>query len=188
MTARRRRAVPLLALCLCGSAFAQRPAPPAVIAPVRVAVPPGEATGEWKGDVLVVTTTHLKIGWIRRNGVPRSDRATLTEHWVRHGDQLTLVSIVHDPVYLTEPFLRTTDFEMDLHQQIDPYPCEAVEEVPRPQGYVPHYPFGTRQENFAKHFGLPIEAVQGGKETIYPEYELKMRKAIADMAAKPAAK
>ena len=53
----------------------------------------GFSTGEWKGDILVVTTTHLKIGWIRRNGVPRSDSATLTEHWIRHDDQLTLVKI-----------------------------------------------------------------------------------------------
>src|SRR6266568_556070 len=51
----------------------------------------GFSTGKWEGDMLTVTTTHLKAGWIRRNGVPRSDRATLTEHWIRHGDYLTLV-------------------------------------------------------------------------------------------------
>ena len=43
--------------------------------------------------------------------------------------------------------------------------------------------FGTVQSNFAKHHGLPLEAVMGGKETIYPEYEAKIRKAIADAAA-----
>jgi hypothetical protein len=57
------------------------------------------------------------------------------------------------------------------------------------QGYVPHYPFGTVQSNFARHHGLPLEAVMGGKETIYPEYEAKIRKAIADAAAaKPSSK
>jgi hypothetical protein len=30
--------------------------------------------GKWDGDILTVTTTHLKVGWIRRNGIPRSDR------------------------------------------------------------------------------------------------------------------
>ncbi|MFM2124813.1 MAG: Beta-lactamase precursor, partial [Acidobacteriota bacterium] len=140
----------------------------------------GFSTGEWKGDVLVVTTTHLKIGWIRRNGVPRSDRATLTEHWIRHGDQLTLVSIVHDPVYLTEPFLRTTDFEMDPHQQIDPYPCEAVEEVPRAQGYVPHHlpgtnPFLTEFPTAHKLTGGPE---RGGAATMYGSgYEAPVRQA-----------
>ena len=37
----------------------------------------GFSTGEWDGDMLKVTTTHLKEGWLRRNGVPRSEKATL---------------------------------------------------------------------------------------------------------------
>lgn len=37
----------------------------------------GFSTGRWQGDVLVVTTTHLKPGHLRRNGIPRSDLA----HW-----------------------------------------------------------------------------------------------------------
>lgn len=131
----------------------------------------GFSTGVWQGDILVVTTTHLKTGWIRRNGVPRSDRATLTEHWIRHGDALTLVSIVDDPVYLTEPFLRSTDFEYAPRQQIDPYPCEIVEEVPRPQGYVPHYlpeanPFLTE---FRDKYRLTNQAERGGASTMYPD-------------------
>ena len=36
--------------------------------------------------MLKVTTTHLKEGWLRRNGVPRSEKATLIEHFIRHGD------------------------------------------------------------------------------------------------------
>ena len=131
----------------------------------------GFSTGVWQGDILVVTTTHLKTGWIRRNGVPRSDRATLTEHWIRHGNALTLVSIVHDPVYLTEPFIRSTDFEFDLRQQIDPYPCEAVEEVPRPQGYVPHHLPGTNPflKEFPTAHKLTADAERGGASTMYPE-------------------
>ncbi len=100
----------------------------------------GFSTGAWDGDILTVTTTHLKIGWIRRNGIPRSDRATLVEHWIRHGDRLTLVSVVNDPVYLTEPFIRSTDFTLDPHQSIDPYPCESVVEVVRAKGIVPQLP------------------------------------------------
>ena len=86
----------------------------------------GFATGKWEGDMLTVTVTHLKEGYIRRNGMPRSDQATVTEHWMRHGDFLTVVTIVNDPVYLTEPFIRTTDYELDLHQHVPPYPCEMV--------------------------------------------------------------
>jgi glyoxylase-like metal-dependent hydrolase (beta-lactamase superfamily II) len=132
----------------------------------------GFSTGKWDGDVLTVTTTHLKIGWIRRNGIPRSDRATLVEHWIRHGDHLTLVSIVNDPVYLTEPFVRTTDFMEAPRQQIDPYPCESVVEIPREKGEVPNYlpgknPFLTE---FRDRFKLPAQAVHGGAQTMYPEY------------------
>src|SRR6202047_4112740 len=103
----------------------------------------GFSTGKWEGDMLPVTTTHLKIGWIRRNGIPRSDKATLTEHWVRHGEYLTLISIVTDPVYLTEPFIRTTNWVADPRQNIAPYPCESVTEVVRPAGVVPHHLPGT---------------------------------------------
>ena len=41
----------------------------------------GFSTGIWEGNMLTITTTHLKTNYIRRNGVPRSDKATLTEHW-----------------------------------------------------------------------------------------------------------
>jgi len=58
---------------------------------------------------------------------------------------------------------------------------EVVDEVAtRNPGYVPHYPLGAKQDSFAKAHGLPFEATQGGKETIYPEYELKVRKMLAD--------
>jgi glyoxylase-like metal-dependent hydrolase (beta-lactamase superfamily II) len=130
----------------------------------------GFSTGKWDGDILTVTTTHLKIGWIRRNGIPRSDRATLTEHWIRHGDRLTLVSIVNDPVYLTEPFIRSTDFVSDPHQQIDPYPCEVVTEVPRAKGEVPNFLPGTNPflSEFATKHAIPEKAARGGAETMYP--------------------
>ncbi|MCU1335170.1 MAG: hypothetical protein JWO19_751, partial [Bryobacterales bacterium] len=130
----------------------------------------GFSTGKWDGDILTVTTTHLKIGWIRRNGIPRSDRATLIEHWIRHGDRLTLVSIVNDPVYLTEPFIRSTDFISEPSQQIEPYPCEVVVEVPRPKGAVPHHLPGTNTalNEFATHHAISEKAARGGADTMYP--------------------
>jgi hypothetical protein len=136
----------------------------------------GFSTGKWDGDMLTVTTTHLKIGWIRRNGIPRSDKATLTEHWVRHGDYLTLISIVTDPVYLTEPFIRTTNWVADPRQNIAPYPCESVTEVVRPAGVVPHHLPGTNTflGEFPAKYGLPVEATRGGAETMYPEYRQKI--------------
>jgi len=136
----------------------------------------GFSTGKWDGDMLTVTTTHLKMGWIRRNGIPRSDKAVLTEHFVRHGDYLTLISVINDPVYLTEPFVRTTNWALDPHQQIAPYPCDAVVEVERPQGTVPHHLLGSNKflGEFAAKMNLPYEPTRGGAETMYPEYQLKL--------------
>ena len=137
----------------------------------------GFSTGKWEGDMLTVTTTHLKIGWIRRNGIPRSDRGTLVEHWIRHDNNLTLVSIVTDPVYLTEPFIRTTDWMLEPDQQIAPYPCEAVTEVERPLGVVPHHLPGTNPFllEFPTRFQIPPQATRGGAETMYPEYAEKLK-------------
>src|SRR3974377_1139803 len=67
----------------------------------------GFSTGKWEGDILTVYTTHLKEGWIRRNGVPRSDRAVIVEHFIRHADGMTLMTVITDPLYLTEPMVRT---------------------------------------------------------------------------------
>jgi hypothetical protein len=57
----------------------------------------GFATGKWEGNVLTVTTTHIKRGWVRANGVPQSDQATVIEHFIRHGDRITHFSVTTDP-------------------------------------------------------------------------------------------
>jgi hypothetical protein len=138
----------------------------------------GFSTGKWDGDMLTVFTDHLKMGWIRRNGVPRSWDATVEEHLIRHGDYLTVVAIVNDRVYLTEPFIRTTDFAADPRQQIGPYPCDMVTEVIRPKGVVPSHLPGTNTflTEFSARYGIPYEATRGGAETMYPEYRNKLKK------------
>ncbi len=138
----------------------------------------GFSTAKWDGHILTVTTTHLKEGYIRRNGVARSDVATMTEHFIRHGNRLTVVTIVSDPVYLTEPFIRSTDYELDLAQQIPPYPCGVVEEVERPQGGVPHHLPGTNTQltEFASRHALPYATTRGGANTMYPEYRDELKK------------
>ena len=136
----------------------------------------GFSTGKFEGNMLTITTTHLKNGWIRRNGIPRSEKATVTEHVMRNGDYLTWMVIINDPVYLTEPFVRTTDFVLDLQQVIAPYPCESVVEVDRPLGVVPHHLPGTNTflTEFTTKYKLPTETARGGAETMYPEYRGKL--------------
>ena len=138
----------------------------------------GFSTGTWEGDMLTVTTTHLKEYIIRRDGIPTSDLATMREHWIRHGDYLTIVQIVTDPVYLTEPFIQTTDFVLDLHIRDAPELCEVEEETDHPKGWVPHrLPGSTNDsEEFARKHGIPVEAARGGAETMYPEYRAKLQR------------
>jgi hypothetical protein len=137
----------------------------------------GFSTGRLEGGVLVVSTTHLKAGWIRRNGLPLSDRATMTDRFYRHGDLLTHVMIIEDPVYLTEPLVKTNGFALVENGSMNPYPCETVVEVERDEGFVPSYLPGQNPflRQFAEAHGLPYEATRGGAETALPEYEEKLR-------------
>ncbi|HLK51713.1 MAG TPA: MBL fold metallo-hydrolase [Bryobacteraceae bacterium] len=148
----------------------------------------GFSTGKWEGPQLTVVTTHLKEGYVRRNGVPRSDRATLVEHWIRHGNFLTLVSIIDDPVYLTDPLIRTTNWEFAPEQSIDPYPCEVAEEVERKAGVVPHHLPGTNAflAEFRAKYHLPETAARGGRETMYPEFRAVLKQGATPAYPSPA--
>src|SRR5215467_15614957 len=78
----------------------------------------GFSTGKWQGNMLVVTTTHLKGAYLRRNGASFSDNATMMEYITRHGNYLVVTMIVTDPVWLEEPFIQTTHYELDVHTQL----------------------------------------------------------------------
>src|SRR6187431_1833476 len=109
----------------------------------------GFSTGRWEGTTLVITTTHLKEGFIQRDGLAFSDRTTMTEYVIRHGNYLTANLYVDDPVWLAEPLMRSSAWVLDdtlgpVMQQR--YPCgpnEIVVEVVRPKGEVPHHQPGT---------------------------------------------
>ena len=136
----------------------------------------GFSTGRWEGNVLVVETSHLKAGWMRRNGLALSDRARMTERFFRHGDLLTHTYIIEDPVYLTEPLVKTNGFRLLPNGVIQPYPCQPAVEVERDPGDVPHHLPGQNPYigEFAKKHNLPIEATRGGAETALPEFAKKL--------------
>ena len=136
----------------------------------------GFSTGRWQGDQLTVETTHLKVGWIQRNGVANSDLATMTEHFMRHGDILTVVTTVKDPVYLEEPFVRSTNWVLDARQEVVRTQFDIVDEVAgHPKGYIPHLlpgspGFELKKTEFADKHKLPRAAVRGGAATTRPEF------------------
>ena len=138
----------------------------------------GFSKGHWEGNVLVVETTHLKAGWIRRNGMALTDQAHMTERFIRHGNVLTHVYMIEDPNYLTEPLIKTNGFLLNNDLTMAPYPCESVVEVPREEGEVPHHLPGqnTFINEYAKKHNLPVEATRGGAETALPEFMKKLQK------------
>lgn len=146
----------------------------------------GFSTGKFEGNMLTVYTTHIKSGWVRRNGLRQTDQATMTEHFIRHGDQMTHVSIVTDPATFTEPLIRTEDLGLRVKNgQSWLYPCDPVVEIERPRGAVPHYLPGQNPflHEFADLYRIPVEAAMGGAETMYPEYRAKLAK-LRSAAAK----
>ena len=69
-----------------------------------------------KAGSLKVVTTHLRPGYLRKNGVPYSANTVLTEYYTRtnedNGDTwLIVTTIVEDPQYLQQPFVTSTHFK-----------------------------------------------------------------------------
>jgi hypothetical protein len=111
--------------------------------------PASDAGGNWQGvsnalwemvpagrgttpiGSLKVITTHLKPGYLRKNGVPYSANATLTEYFDRvnepNGDAyLVLTTTVEDPVYLAQPFLTASHFRKQADAKgWNPTACSA---------------------------------------------------------------
>jgi glyoxylase-like metal-dependent hydrolase (beta-lactamase superfamily II) len=138
----------------------------------------GFSTGEWHGDILTVNTSHIKAEFFRRSGIPSSDRTTLVEHYVRHGNVMSHVMIASDPVYLTEPLIMTEEFVlMERGNQNWLYNCEYAMEIARPKNEVPHFLEGTNPslKEYADRYGIPLAAARGGAETTYPEYMAALR-------------
>ena len=143
----------------------------------------GFSTGTWVRNTLVVKTTHMKMGYLDRNGMPSSELGAMTEHFIRHGDHLTVVTFIHDPVFLNDVFARSTDFVLNSAGNAGAWgscgPDQIVDElVDRPAGYVPHHLPGTvdpGRETFLKTRNVPLEAAHGGSHTLLPEYSLRLK-------------
>ena len=89
-----------------------------------------DAPPQGKGT-LKVTTTHLKAGYLRKNGVPYSENAELTEYYdmikEHNGDvMLVVTTVTNDPKYLREPFIVTSHFKKQAGADgWKPAPCSS---------------------------------------------------------------
>ena len=86
----------------------------------------GDSVAEWQAGggrgatdgTLQVTTSNLKAGFLRKNGVPYSDNASLKEYYEvitqPDGSPLLVVTIVTtDPEYLRQPFVISSHFKKE---------------------------------------------------------------------------
>jgi hypothetical protein len=80
---------------------------------------------------LKTVTKNLRPGYLRKNGVPYSDKTTLTEYWdlVRqpNGDQwIVITTVVEDPTYLARTWITSLNFKKESNgSKWDPSPCSA---------------------------------------------------------------
>jgi hypothetical protein len=141
----------------------------------------GFTTGVWEGDTLTAVTTHFKLGDIKRHRGFSSDRATLTYRFSRRGELMTVTGILEDPVYLAEPYVLTEIYRLTTGTNSFPLTaCEPIEELPslhENPALVPHYLPGKHpaMEEMTKRYNIPLEAVVGGPETMYPEYRKRLK-------------
>ena len=90
----------------------------------------GYSTAQWQNTPsLKVATTNLLSGYLRRNGVPYSENAAVTEYFdtapIPNGGRALLVTtIVADPQYLQQPFIVSSQFKKEADSsKWDPQPC-----------------------------------------------------------------
>lgn len=86
-------------------------------------------TGAGRIGTLKVITTNLRSGYLRKNGVPYSEDAVVTEYFDRlsaeGADWLTVFTIVEDPRYLDQAFITSTHFKREPDRsKWAPTPCE----------------------------------------------------------------
>jgi hypothetical protein len=99
-------------------------------------VPPSPNAGSMQ-----VVTTHMRPGYLRKNGVPYSGNAVLTEYFdrIQLDDEpyLVVTGVVEDPQYLTARFITTEQFKLEPDgSKWNPTPCK----VPPP--LAPFHPNG----------------------------------------------
>ena len=150
----------------------------------------GFSTGEWIGNTLKVTTTHLKDGYLRRGGPQTSDMYTMTEFLTRHDDILTIVTVIDDPIYQDQPYIHSTTYTFDPTFRMNTEQCygpSVAENGGTDRHFVPHFLPGqnTALTDWITKSGaiagqarvavepqdwIPLAAARGGVKSLYPEY------------------
>lgn len=86
--------------------------------------------GAGKGGGLKLVTTRMRAGYLRKNGVPYSANARLTEFFDRIEvdglSYLIVATVVDDPQYLSDTFITSEQFRLEADgSKWNPTPCKA---------------------------------------------------------------
>src|SRR4029453_2761798 len=107
-------------------------AAPALPAAAPNAAPVAAGRGGNQNGWLKVVTTNVKSGYLRKNGVPYSDKATITEYFKptpeTYGVRYMIVTtIIEDPEYLQGPLITSSNYKKlpDTNNGWDPQPCSV---------------------------------------------------------------
>jgi hypothetical protein len=86
-----------------------------------------------QGGSLKVVTTNFREAYLRKNGVPYSENASITEYFHRLPSEpgepawLLVVTVIDDPKYLTQPFYTSTHFKLEADgSKWAPTPCRTA--------------------------------------------------------------
>jgi len=104
---------------------------------LRGGPPPRQLARINQGGNLKIVTTNFREGYLRRNGVPYSEQANITEYvhllpTHPNGDVwLHVITIIEDPRYLTQPFYTSTSFRKEPNDAgFKPTPCSTPPPLP----------------------------------------------------------
>jgi hypothetical protein len=133
--------------------------------------------GKWEGDVLTVETTHPedRLHPSQRITAQRPRRPARALH--RNGDVLTWISIVNDPAYLTEPYIKSRNFYQGPGLSGDVVSVFGRRGSRSPRRRDPALP--ARHEpvpaGVRRALSRSVRRDTRGAETMYPEYRGRLK-------------
>jgi hypothetical protein len=146
----------------------------------------GFTTGVWHGETLMTTTTHIKDGFLTRNGVPNSSRETMIMFMTRHGELMTITAVFHDPVYLTAAYPWSETYRLSVTggenmmlgaTGMQCLPEETVSGLSDGYHTSTYLPGKNPLTNYmTSWYGIPPEAAMGGEATMLPSYQRQLEK------------
>jgi len=93
---------------------------------------PGRGNPAVRAGALNVVTTNMRAGYLRKNGVPYSENARVTEYFdlaplPGDGQLIVVTTTVDDPKYLLQPFIVSSQFKKEADgSKWDPTPCSST--------------------------------------------------------------